>query len=126
MNHLEQLVAEWLQYNGYIVKVSVMIEKRIGKGGYGAELDVERFNPVSKHLIHVECSLDADSWEKRDAKFTKKFERQEGYLNDAFKGLPLPPEKPDQVVLLQFGGSDRLKVGGARLVTGRQFIREIF
>ena len=33
MNHLEQLVAEWLQYNGYFVRVSVPVGPR-PKGGF--------------------------------------------------------------------------------------------
>jgi hypothetical protein len=37
MNHLEQLVAEWLQYNGYFVRLSVQVGGR-ARGGYEGEL----------------------------------------------------------------------------------------
>ncbi len=39
VNHLEQLVAEWLQFNGYYVRVSVQVGPR-PKGGFEGELDV--------------------------------------------------------------------------------------
>ena len=39
MNHLEQLVAEWLQYRGYFVRVSVPVGAR-PNGGFEGELDV--------------------------------------------------------------------------------------
>ncbi len=67
MNHLEQLVSEWLQYKGYFVRVSVPVGPR-PKGGFEGELDVVALNFPHKHLVHVECSLDANSWEQRKAK----------------------------------------------------------
>jgi len=125
MNHLEQLVAEWLQYKNYFVKVCVPVGLRSSRGGFEGELDVVGLNSPNKHLIHVECSLDADSWEIRNEKFAKKFERGRKYINSVFKGWELP-EKLDQVALLQFAAPTNLEVGGARLVSGRQFIREVF
>jgi hypothetical protein len=61
MNHLEQLVSEWLDYNGYFVRKNVLVGKR-SAGGYECELDVVAFNTQTNHLIQVEPSLDADSW----------------------------------------------------------------
>jgi hypothetical protein len=124
MNHLEQLVAEWLQYKEYFVRVSVPVGPR-SQGGFEGELDVVGINPSDEHLIHVECSLDALSWEIRNEKFTKKFERGRRYIKDVFKGLILP-RKLDQVALLQFATDATHEVGGARLITGKQFIREVF
>jgi hypothetical protein len=124
MNHLEQLVAEWLQYNDYFVRVSVPVGPRTN-GGFEGELDVVGLHLVNQHLIHVECSLDALSWEKRHQKFALKFERGCKYISGIFKGLPLPA-KPDQVALLQFASSTVAEVGGARVVTGREFIHEVF
>jgi hypothetical protein len=67
MNHLEQLVAEWLTYKGYFVRTSVRVGRR-AEGGYAGELDVVGFRPETKHFLHVECSLDAASWEQRKKK----------------------------------------------------------
>jgi hypothetical protein len=123
MNHLEQLVAEWLQYRGYFVRVSVPIGPR-ARGGFEGELDVVGLDLLNGHLIHVECSLDSLSWEKRNERFSRKFERGRKYVRDVFKGLELP-EIIDQVALLQYAPTTIGKVGGARLVTVKQFIREI-
>jgi hypothetical protein len=79
MNHLEQLVAEWLQYNGYFVRVSVPVGPR-PKGGFEGELDVVAINVGRNHLLHVECSLDADSWPKRQERYAAKFVNRRGTL----------------------------------------------
>ena len=124
MNHLEQLVAEWLQYNGYFVRVAVQVGAR-PMGGFEGELDVVGVNLVRKHLIHVECSLDAESWQKRQQKFTGKFERGRRFIKDVFKGLPVP-EVPDQVLVLQFASGNVREVGGGRLIIVRELIHEIY
>lgn len=97
-NHLEQLTAEWLEHCGYFVRQSVLVGKR-EKGGFEGELDIVALNPVSRHLLHVECSLDADPWERREARFTGNFERGRRYVPFLFAGLDLPPDL-DQVTLL--------------------------
>ncbi len=124
MNHLEQLVAEWLQYNGYFVRVSVPVGPR-DKGGFEGELDVVAINLSSQHLIHVECSLDALSAEKREPRFAAKFERGRRYITDVFKGFTIP-DRLEQVVVLQFASGKVRTFGGARLVTVRELIHEIF
>ncbi len=124
MNHLEQLVAEWLQYRGYFVRTSVQVGSR-PNGGFEGELDVVALNPSSHHLLHVECSLDALSAEKREARYAAKFERGRRYINGAFPGVPIP-DVPDQVVVLQFSSGKLRTIGGARLVTVREFVHEVF
>jgi hypothetical protein len=124
VNHLEQLVSEWLQYRGYFVRVSVQVGAR-AKGGFEGELDVVALNPVTQHLIHVECSLDALSAEKRDERFAAKFERGRKYIKDAFRGVPLP-ETLEQVLVLQFASGNIRSIGGVRLVTVREFVHEMY
>jgi hypothetical protein len=73
MNFLEQLVAEWYEYEGYFVRSNVRARKR-AKGGWDTELDVLSYDPSSGILLHVETSGDADSWAERKRRFlTKKF-----------------------------------------------------
>jgi Holliday junction resolvase-like predicted endonuclease len=43
-NFLEELVAEWLEYKGYIVKRNERVGRRAA-GGHEGELDVVAFNP---------------------------------------------------------------------------------
>jgi len=124
MNHLEQLVAEWLQYNGYFVRVAVQVGAR-PKGGFEGELDVVGLHLGRDHLVHVECSLDADSWAKRQERFTAKFDRGRRYIGNVFEGYPLP-EAIEQIAVLQFAAGNVRDLGGGRLVTVRELIHEIY
>jgi len=73
MTFLEQLVAEWYEYEGYFVRSNVRARKR-AKGGWDVELDVLAYDPSNNTLLHVETSGDADSWTERKRRFlTKKF-----------------------------------------------------
>jgi hypothetical protein len=111
MNHLEQLVTEWLQFNGYFVRTSVLVGRR-DQGGFKGELDVVGLHFANKHFIHVECSLDALSDEKRQAKFHAKFERGRVHKDEVFQGLSVP-EKIEQVAVLQLTGVQERTVAGS-------------
>jgi hypothetical protein len=123
MNHLEQLVTEWLQFNGYFVRTSVLVGRR-DQGGFEGELDVIGFHPAKNHFIHVECSLDALSDEKRQVRFKEKFDRGLRFRDAIFEGLALPQEL-EQVAVLQVTRVKERKVGGVRAVTVRDLIHEI-
>lgn len=123
MNHLEQLAAEWLQYNGYFVRTGVQVGPR-PQGGYEGELDVVAIHPGKNHLLHIECSLDALSWDQRESRFAGKFERGRRFVREVFVGMELP-EAIDQVALLQFAGACRTILAGARIVTGAAFVEEM-
>ena len=75
-NFLEQLASEWYEFRGYFVRRNVHVGRR-ARGGWECELDVVAFNPKSKHLIHLEPSMDALHWDKREARFCKKFKLRE-------------------------------------------------
>ena len=122
-NHLEDLTAEWLEFNGYFVRKSVLVGKR-DKGGFEGELDVVAVHPQTRHLLHVECSLDADPWAKRELRFQGKFERGRKYIAPQYDGLDLHAE-PDQVALLQLGGGSRTHVGGGRIVWVADLVSDI-
>ena len=125
MNHLEQLVSEWLQYNGYFVRSSVLVGRR-PKGGFEGELDVVGIHMGRDHLIHVECSLDANSKEKREQRFSDKFARGRKFINEVFVGLTVDADKLDSVAILQFPNKDVSRLGGGRLLHTRDLIHEIF
>ena len=124
MNHLEQLVAEWLQYRGYFVRMSVQVGP-LPHGGFEGELGVVGFYPKGEHLLHVECSLDAESWAEKDRRFRTKFERGRKFAHKLFPGLSVP-KTLDQVAVIQISGTDRREVGGHRLITVRDLVHEIF
>lgn len=124
-NYLEQLVAEWYEYRGYFVRRNVPVGKR-AKGGYECELDVVAFHPERKHLVHLEPSTDALSWEKREARYQKKFDSGREHIPGLFRGLPIP-EEIEQVAVFIFASSKNVKtIGGGQVVLIGDLLAEIF
>ncbi len=74
MNFLEQLAAEWYEYQGFFVRRNIKFGGAAGRstGGHSGEIDVLAYKPKGKILVHIETSSDFNSWEKRQLKFTKK------------------------------------------------------
>jgi hypothetical protein len=94
MNFLEQLVSGWYEFQGYFVRRNVRVGIRPG-GGYEGELDVVALHPGEKRLLHIEPSMDANSWEDRERRFAAKFEIGRKYIPTLFAGfLPLPTIEP--------------------------------
>jgi hypothetical protein len=124
MNHLEQLTAEWYEFRGYFVRRNVQVGKR-DKGGYECELDVVAFCPKRKHLVHIEPSMDTNTWAVREARYTKKFQAGKKHIPGLFAGVDLP-EKIEQIALLGFGSNSNVKaLAGGRIVTSAEFLKEI-
>lgn len=71
--HLEDLIAEHLDWLGYVVKRNVLVGKR-ANGGWEMELDIIAYHPSLTKVVHVEPSLDAHTWARREERFRKKFE----------------------------------------------------
>jgi len=124
MNHLEQLVAEWFEYQGYFVRRNVRVGK-LRAGGYEGELDVVAFNPQTRRLVHVETTMDAHGWEQRTRRFSKKFRIGRAHIHTLFPSEPkLPPL--DQIVVLGFGGrGTRENLGGGRIQLVAELLAEI-
>lgn len=125
MNHLESLTAEWLGYSGYFVRTAVKVGRR-AKGGWDGELDVVAFHPARQHFLHVECSVDAFTWAKRETRFKRKFAMGRRHARELFEGMVLP-DALDQVLVHGYASApDRHReVGGARLVTSQELTAEI-
>lgn len=124
-NHLEDLVAEWYEYQGFFVRRNVLVGKR-ARGGHECELDVVALHPEQKRLVHIEPSLDADSWAERERRYSKKFEAGRKYIPSLFKGLELPTAI-EQIALFAYGGvKGHEKVGGGRVVRAGDLVTEVF
>jgi hypothetical protein len=124
-NYLEQLVAEWYEYKGYLVRRNVLVGRR-AKGGYECELDVVAYHPGERRLVHVEPSMDASSWAVREDRFRKKFEAGRRHIPALFPHFGSLPE-PEQIALFCFASNrSRTSVGGGIVRTVRDFMREIF
>lgn len=123
-NHLEDLLAEWYEYRGFFVRRNVLVGRR-PNGGYECELDVVAFHPTQKRLVHLEPSLDAASWEKREEKFAKKFAAGRKYIPELFRGLDVP-KTPEQFAVLVFASNTSFtSIGGARIIFAGDVIAEI-
>lgn len=123
-NFLEELVAEWLEYCGYIVKRNERVGRR-SAGGHEGELDVVAFNPKTNHLLHVETSTDADSWAGRERRFAKKFSSGAKHIKSLFDGLTLPDEIEKKAIFAFGSDKNHKTVGGGKVVLAEDFILDI-
>jgi hypothetical protein len=124
MNYLEELVSEWYEFQGYFVRRNVLVGKR-PEGGYAGELDVVAFHPQTRRLIHIEPSMDADSWAKREVRFRRKFDLGRKHIPGLFRGLNIPKDV-DQIALLQFASKkNHGTLGGGRIVLVGELLVEI-
>jgi hypothetical protein len=123
MNFLEQLVSEWFTLRGYFVRTNLKFGKR-RKGGWSGEIDIAAFSPETRELVHVETSMDADRWDERRRRFSKKFAGAGAHLKDVF------PFEITAVRRIAIVGFSRTGVGdtlgeGIEVKTLAQFIREV-
>ncbi len=99
---------------------------RLAKGGYEGELDVVAFHPSKKHLVHIEPSLDANRWDVREERFTKKFAAGRKHIAKIFEGFDLPSDIEQIALLVLPSKGDRQTLGGGKLVTLAELLEEIF
>jgi hypothetical protein len=123
-NFLEQLVAEWYEFQDYFVRRNVNVGKR-QKGGYDSELDVVAFNPSKRHLVHVETSMDCHSWVKRDKRFTAKFKAGKEHIPTLFPSFADLPEIEQMAVLVYGSNINHPKIGGGRIILIKDLMNEI-
>ncbi len=124
VNFLEELVAEWYEYNGYIIRRNDKVG-RLPRGGHEGELDVIAFHPQTNHLVHIETSTDAHSWSKREERFTKKFRIGTRYIRDLFSGLNLPDNIEKIVVLIVGSRNTHTEIGSGQVIFVEHFIANI-
>jgi hypothetical protein len=123
-NFLEQLVAEWHEYRGYFVRRNVPVGRR-ARGGHEYELDVVAFHPENRHLVHIEPSMDAESWENRERRFRAKFEAGRRHIPRLFPGMDLPGEI-EQIAIFAFASrANHPTVGGGKVLLVSDLMREI-
>jgi len=124
LNHLESLIAEYYDWKGYLVKKNLKVGK-LSHGGWEMELDIIAFNPITQHLIHIEPSIDAYSWEIRESRFKKKFESGEKYMfSNVFPWLDenTPVER---IIVLPAHSAGRDYLCGAKIFSLDEFMLKI-
>lgn len=124
MSHFEDLLAEYYDWRGYLVKRNVKVGK-LSHGGWEMELDVVAFNPHSNHLLHAEPSIDGHSWETREKRFTKKFSSARKYIfSEVFTWLD-PSTPIEQIAVLISHPKGRDTLAGGRIISIDEFISQI-
>lgn len=119
MNHIEQLVYEWYEYQGFYY-----VRRNIPDGNRG-ELDIVAFHPIKRRLLHIECSEDSHSREQREERFKMKFARGAVHIPNLLAGLG---ELPEIERIAIFGhGIPKMgeTVAGARLMSLKQLLAEV-
>ena len=55
MNFLEQLAAEWYEYQGFFVRRNIKFGGAAGKstGGHSGEIDIIAYKPKNRILLHI-------------------------------------------------------------------------
>lgn len=122
MNHLETLIRQFYEWQGYIVRGNVKVGK-LAHGGWAGELDIVAYHPETQHLVHLEPSIDAHSWNRREERFTKKFHFGKKHIyRDVFpwldKRTPL-----EQVAILVSSG--RATLAGGSVISIDQFMSRV-
>jgi hypothetical protein len=121
VNFLEQLVAEWYEFNGYFVRRNVRVSRR-ERGGYEGELDIVAFHPERRRLVHIEPSMDAHSWATREKRYRKKFEAGKRHIPSLFTGFDLPSDIEQIAILIQ---GARQEISGGRVLLVADLMKEI-
>jgi len=123
MNHLEEIVFEYYDWKDYLVKKNINVGKR-ERGGYEMELDIIAYNPHKKHLIHIETSLDAYSWEKRKERYIKKFNLGRKYIfKEVFTWLDEATPLDELIVAINKTGDGFLNK--VKIVTVDEFMSKL-
>ncbi len=125
MSHLESLIAEYLDWQGFIVKRNIRVG-RLAHGGWEMELDIVGYHPSSGDLVHYEPSIDALSWARREARYTKKFRagRQYIFSDRLFSWLPLDTPL-QQIAVLVSHPRNRDTLAGGILLSVDELMKEI-
>lgn len=123
-NFLEQLVAEWYEFRHYFVRRNVKVGKR-PNGGYNSELDIVAFNPETKHLVHLEPSMDAHTWDRREQRFRAKFAAGKQHIPSLFKGFSDDLPEIEHIAVLVFAGKERQTVGGGKVLLIHDLMAQI-
>jgi hypothetical protein len=122
MNHLETLVRQFYAWQGYIVRGNVKVGP-LPHGGWKGELDVVAYHPQKGDLIHLETSLDALSWSKREVRLRRKFKLGRRHIcQDVFPWLK--PGRPIQQVAVLVSAA-RKKLGRAQVISVDQYVARI-
>jgi len=124
MTHIEDLLAQYLDWKGYVVKKNVKVG-RLKHGGWQMELDIVAYHPPTQDLVHYEPSLDADSWKKREERYRKKFSAGRKYIRSKVFGWLPKGTRLRQIAVFNTHPQNRHKIAGGILQSVDELMAEI-
>ena len=124
MSHLEDLLCEYYEWQGYIVRRNVKVG-RLGHGGWQGELDIVAYHPKTRHLLHLEPSLDSDPWSRRSQRFAKKFKAGQEFIFTEVLPWLRDTTALEQVAVLVSRGDGHAKLAGGAVRTIDEIVAEI-
>ncbi len=97
---------------------------RLAHGGWEGELDLVMHLPGSTEVVHLEPSLDAHPWARREERFSKKFEAERKWIPvEIFPWLGATISLRQQAILVSPGRGRTL--AGAEVRSVDEVIGEI-
>lgn len=124
MSHLESLIGEYLEWQGFLIKRNIKVG-RLGHGGWEMELDIVGYDPHSGALVQYEPSIDSLSWEAREARYKKKFEAGRKYVfTEIFSWLPKSTHLK-QIAVFIAHPQGRDTIAGGKLISVDELMAEI-
>jgi hypothetical protein len=124
LSHLESVIAEFYDWKGFVVRRNIKVG-RLQHGGWEGELDVVAFDHHSGILIHLEPSIDAHSWAKREERFSRKFSAGRKYIFSAVYPWLDPSTPIKQVAILPSHPKGRDSVGGGEVWSIDEFMLQV-
>lgn len=123
MSHLESLIAEYLDWKGYLIRKNIKVG-RLSHGGWKMELDVVGYHPQINEVVHYEPSIDALGRAQREARYKKKFSAGKKYIFDEV--FPwLDRNTPLRQVAVFVNSNGKNEIAGGELVTLDELIFKI-
>ena len=123
--HLEDLLAEYYEWKGYLTKRNVRVGK-LPKGGWTMELDIVAWNPNTNDLLHLEPSIDADRWARRASRYQKKFDAGQKYIySEVMPWLTHRANPLKQIAIFISAGPDRREFCGGVVRTVDEYMAQI-
>lgn len=124
MSHLESLIVEYLDWQGYLVRRNTKVG-RLAHGGWEMELDVVAYNPHKADLVHYEPSVDAHGWVAREVRYAKKFSAARKFVfSDIFSWLP-PTTPLRQIAVFPSHPKGRDEIAGGLILSIDEVVAEI-
>ncbi len=124
MSHLEDLLCEYYEWQGYIVRRNIKVG-RLGHGGWQGELDIVAYHPKTRHLIHLEPSLDSHPWSTRSQRFAKKFKAGQQYILTEVLPWLRDSTRLEQVAVLVSRSARHTNLAGRAVRTIDEIVAEI-